>query len=106
MDPNDQHPALFFLRGDKGVDGPAQVAPIESQGKVLSFLKEHCASVAAVFDTVKQAVKDSNAAIKKAKEEAAAAVKAYEDKLSTLPKEDISGDGGIVKQVGTVCLLH
>jgi hypothetical protein len=104
VDPNVNGPALFLVRGGAGHSQVALEVPSDSQGKVLSFLNKHCAAVAGVWDAVKDAVKQANAEVKRAKEEAAAAARQLEEQLANAEKEDLTGDGGIIKQVFTVCL--
>ena len=100
---NNHEPSVFLLRAGQGHSQVALPVPSESQGKLLSFLNKNCKAAADVWESVKEAVKSANAEIKKAKEDAAAAQRQLEEQLEKAEKEDLTGDGGIIKQVPLAC---
>jgi hypothetical protein len=69
------------------------------QERLLSYLKAAVPAVAAGWAGVKAKVKAMNDGVRAAKEAAVTAATAFEESLRTIEKVDLSGDGGVVKQV-------
>jgi hypothetical protein len=93
---------LFLFKGGDGREQLPVMVPADQstrQEKLLSYLKAAVPAVAAGWDGVKAKVKAMNDEVRAAKEAAAAAAAALEESLLTIEKVDLSGDGGVMKQV-------
>jgi len=101
LDPNAIELTVYLVKGGAGTKQVAQLVPSESQGKILSFLHTHSGEMAKaeVWEAVKAEVKQMNAEVRVAKEKAAQEAKEEAERLLTIEKQDLSGDGGVIKQV-------
>merc|ERR1719397_1273105 len=70
-----------------------------SQKNILKWLKKKAPRITVAWSTVKEATKKAKEAIEERKRVEEEKKKAYEEQLEKLEKIDISGDGGIIKQI-------